>query len=233
VDPPTGGVSCGDIRDGGIRLSRIPEGEADRPGRRPHRWQSQFAWFATVHVVTGSHAGAHRAAARTRASRAVPWACMRRRSVRAVRDNRARHSTPKSAGIAVKYGGAPTGFFFFVLDGCATAVDASIGADEVVARYRGISLFCTIAFTTGGPHLDRERVEALSRTFGSLIHDAADRAMSSTGIPVWRARSRWARSTVSAVGVASISARRVCRRVRVREMASCRPRACCRRMMSR
>lgn len=65
-------------------------------------------------------------------------------------------------------------------------------------------------------------------------HGAVDReTLSSMGSPVWRARNRSARSTVSAVGVASISVSRVRRRVRVREMASCRPRVCCRRMMSR
>lgn len=74
------------------------------------------------------------------------------------------------------------------------------------------------------------RVRELARR---SFHGAVGRETFSTGIPVAWERNRRARSMMPAVGVVSISARRVRKRSRVREMASCRPRVCCRRMMSR
>lgn len=231
LDPPAGGVSCGNSRHGGIRLSRIPEDEADRPGRRPRDWLPPSA--SPLPIVVGGRESEWRSAPEALAFRWPSRARMWRRDVFMVHDSRTQHSMRNGVGDVVEYRRVPTGFFVFALDGCARAVDVSIGACGVGVGNRGISLFRAIAFTSRESRLDWCLVEASSRTVDVFIHGAVDRETSSTGIPVWRARSRAARSTVSVVGVASISARRVRRRVRVREMASCRASACCRRMMSR
>ncbi|WP_143060575.1 hypothetical protein [Amycolatopsis tolypomycina] len=121
-----------------------------------------MARFATASMAAGGHPGTQCPVSRTSASRAVRWVRIRRRRVRAARDNRTRHSVLENVGIAVEYGTTCTRFFFFAVDGCATTADVSIGANEIVVRNRGISLFCTIAFVVCNLRLDHGGAEALS-----------------------------------------------------------------------
>lgn len=224
MDPPEGSVSCGNAGHGGIRLSRSPEDEPEDETEGPGRWTpGRRAGSASLAPARGRHVAL--------ASR---WLS---RSPVAARQGRARHSAHDGSGIVMEFRRVLARFFFFGHGRRGITVDASIGAGGIGPRHRGISWFCEIAFTVAFSAremcLDLDSSEALSRTGGALIHGAVDRVTSSTPIPVWRARSRWARSTVSAVGVASSSVRRVRSRVRVREMASCWPSLACRRMMSR
>ncbi|WP_143101969.1 hypothetical protein [Amycolatopsis marina] len=77
-----------------------------------------------------------------------------------MRDSGTRHSITNGVSDGAEYKRVPTGFFIFALDGCASAVDASIGADGIGTGKRGISLFRTIAFTAPDSRLGCHLVEA-------------------------------------------------------------------------